>query len=51
MIINPSRLPLLVPCENCAGSGFDHCCDGEQAQPTCTVTTNTTERLHRAPAR
>jgi hypothetical protein len=25
-----------VPCEECAGSGFSHCCDGLQEQPMTT---------------
>jgi hypothetical protein len=32
-IKNPDRLRLLVPCDECGGSGFAHCCEGEQAQP------------------
>jgi hypothetical protein len=30
---NPKGLPLLVPCEDCGGSGVAHCCDGLRAQP------------------
>ena len=30
---NPQRLPLLIPCEECGGSGSVHCCEGLQAQP------------------
>ena len=32
-VYNPNRLPLIVPCEDCGGSGSVHCCDGLQAQP------------------
>ena len=30
---NPHGLPLLVPCDECGGSGVAHCCDGLRAQP------------------
>jgi DnaJ-class molecular chaperone len=35
-IENPHRLPLLVPCDDCGGSGHAHCCDGLRAQPETT---------------
>lgn len=31
-VANPDHLPLLVPCDECGGSGVAHCCDGLRAQ-------------------
>jgi hypothetical protein len=31
-VSNPTRLPLLVLCEDCQGNGTAHCCDGMQEQ-------------------
>jgi hypothetical protein len=28
MIDNPQRLPIIIPCDECGGSGIAHCCDG-----------------------
>jgi DnaJ-class molecular chaperone len=33
-ISNPERLPLLVTCDECQGSGRTHCCEGLQEQPS-----------------
>lgn len=32
-VANPDNLPLLVPCDECQGSGVAHCCEGLRAQP------------------
>jgi DnaJ-class molecular chaperone len=28
-----NTMPIAVPCPDCGGCGFSHCCDGLQEQP------------------
>jgi len=44
------KIPRMMPCPACGGSAYEHCCEGDRAQPNETVYLTPSEQrtLHRA---